>query len=426
MNSALAKNSSKSINKKFWLSLTILVICAVAIRSLYFFTYHPPLDSTIGDSPLYDIPAWNLLNGNGYTDQIGEPFASREPGYAFLILVPTYALFGHSFLALIIIQYMLDIAMMGLIIWFLYRNVNLRTAIFGGIIYIFYLPFVFQNGEILSELPYQLCLMISLGVFILAVNKKSRWLMLLTGALIGYTALVRWGAIMLPPFLVLSIWFITKNLKQTVWLGACLFIGMTIVTAPWIARNYIVFDQFVFGRIGGGEIYWSGSYLPYDGEWMGDTAESRAIKDDLSLIEYDKKFTTLAIEQIRQKPFQVAWVWLKKPFKIYLFPEAINYINIESRGPLTKGALPSILLLLFSIGLHWILLLAGIISLKMSGLSKTIRYSFAALFIFSIIIYLPLNPVPRYNVPLMPFLIILAAPVLYTTSKKLYGNIKAL
>lgn len=417
------KNFTLQKTNLFYVGLGLLIVCAISIRLTYFFSYHPPLVPAAGDSPAYDVPAWNIVQGNGYVYELGVPFVSREPGYALFLLVPTYAVFGHSLTAAVWVQYGLDILMMLMVVWFLRRTVNEAVALLGGALYLAYLPFVFQNAEILTETPYQFWLLISTGIFILAAKRKSWWLMGVAGMAIGYTALVRWGAFVLPGFFFITIIFIVRNWRDTLKLAIPLGIGALLISGSWLVYTYVTFDQFIFGRVGGGEIYWSGSYIPYDGEWRGDTPESQAIRGDLPLPEADRKFTQAAIENIKADPIGVAWLWLKKPFKIYVFPEALNYMNRTGQSffsvadPIIWGWVGSTILL------HWLLLLAAGYGLLWDRIfDHSIRYAILAVFFFSLLIYMPLNPVVRYNVPVMPFIIILASPVLGRVMQKIYAR----
>lgn len=419
----LEKNSTLQKTKLFYAGIVLLIVCATIVRLAYFFSYHPPLVPYAGDSPVYDVPAWNIVQGNGYVYELDVPFASREPGYAFFLLVPTYAVFGHSLSAVVGVQYVLDILMMLMVVWFLRRKANELVALLGGALYLAYLPFVFQSGEILTETAYQFWLLISTGIFILAANRKSWWLMGIAGMALGYTTLVRWGAFVLPAFFFIAIIIITRQWRATLKLTISLCIGAVLITSGWLVRNYITFDQFIFGRTGGGEIYWSGSYIPYDGEWRGDTAESQAIRGDLPLLEYEKKFTQAAIENIKADPVGVAWLWLKKPFKIYIFPEALNYMNRTGQSTLSIRSPVIFISIVGAILLHWLLLLAAGYGLWRNRTFDTVtQYAILAVLIFSLLIYMPLNPVPRYNVPLMPFIIILASPVLARVIQKAYDR----
>ncbi len=424
MKSALEKNS---LNSKvfFRTGVIALVLCALIIRTVYFFSYNPPLTPYSGDSPAYDIPAWNVVEGNGYVYEEGVAFAFREPGYALFLLVPTYVLFGHSVEMAAVVQLLLDIAMMLMVVYFLRKYMGERTALIGGMLYVLYLPFIFQHGEIMTEAPYQFWLLVTLFLFILALQRKSRWLIFSVGLALGYTALVRWGAIVLPFFLIVGIFAILRDIKKTILYSGLLLVGVGIVVAPWLVRNYVLFDEFIFGRIGGGQIYWSGSYIPFDGEWRIDDPIIDEIRGDLTREEYDKKFTAAAIENIKENPLGVAWIWFKKPFKIYLLPESINYTNrtgttlLENRNPILWVVTGSMILL------HWFILFIGLFGLlRNKKMDHTVRIGLLSVLIFAALIYVPLNPVTRYNVPIMALLIIPAAPVVYNMYSNVYKRIK--
>ncbi|MBI2415258.1 MAG: hypothetical protein HYV33_01180 [Candidatus Kerfeldbacteria bacterium] len=402
-----------------WAALAIIVL-AVVIRAAYFLSYHPPLVVHEGDAPAYDIPAWNIVAGNGYVYELGVPFASREPGYALYWLVPIYFVFGHSVMAVSILQLTLDVVMLGLVMLFLKRHNTAAVAVLGGLIYAIYLPFTFQNGEILTEPIYQFGLLCLVWLMTYHFTKPHWYTSGLIGVVIGAIALVRWGAVLMPPFVMLAYWLTYHQWRKVLLHGGLLIGGVLIFTMPWIVRNYLVFDQFVFGRIGGGEIYWTGSYLPYDGEWHAPTDVSRAISADLPLIESDKAFTRAALDNIRQYPLQVTWIWLKKPVKIYIFPEALNYLNRTGIRVLQLRDPTMLLLLAYAISLHWLLCGVAVLAFWWRSFSPAVLWACGVVLVFSLLLYLPLNPVPRYNVPVMPLIIILSAPILYHILQYVY------
>lgn len=418
MKSELEKNSSS--NKFFYLGIITLVLCASVIRLTYFFTYQPPLDPTTGDSPVYDIPAWNFAQGNGYVYELDTPFAIREPGYAVFFIAPIYSVFGHSYQALALMQFLVDIVMMVMVVFFVRHYKTDKIALIAGVTYLMYLPFIFQAGEIMTEVVYQFLVMVSLCILVLALETKKSYLVALSGVFIGLTMLVRWGAILLPIFLLPIIWVIYKySWKQIILQSVIFLFAISFVVSPWIVRNYMIYDQFIFGRIGGGEIYWSGSYIPYDGEWVGsNTSEANAIRGDSVLLEADNKFMQATIQNIESNPLGVVWIWLKKPLKIYLFPEVGYYFN-NTGVSISQTHWFIIAATIVATLIHWVLFIGAAYSIFKKQYSFNVRYVAIALIIFSVILYMPLNPVRRYNVPLMPIIIILAAPAFYDAYKKL-------
>ena len=108
-----------SVNERKW--LWILFLSAFLLRLL--FVILVPLDA--GDTPEYDDYALNLLGGFGFSANI-----KRPPVYP-LFLTVIYFFFGHNFLAVRVVQAVLDAATC-VLVYLLGKKIFAKPLALGG------------------------------------------------------------------------------------------------------------------------------------------------------------------------------------------------------------------------------------------------------------------------------------------------------
>jgi 4-amino-4-deoxy-L-arabinose transferase-like glycosyltransferase len=405
--------------KKNWLLFLILAI-AFFLRILYLIILNPPL--TWADSLLYDGSAWNFSQGFGYTLPKGEPFALREPGYPLFFLAPIYFLFGHNILIVQIFQILISLFTIILVYLISLHFLNKKIALLSAFLLGFWPANIAFEGEILTETFFTFLLILAIFFLLKAIKKDSIKRLFFSGLIFGLATLTRFLPIFLPFFLFFAFYLLFKSFKKSLKYSLLIFLAILIFVFPWWLRNYILFDSFVFSRVGSGSIIWSGSYIPWQGEWKGHLTEplhhleqEKFVKGNYTLnrIKVDQKLIKLTIKNIKKDPLGVLKIWLKKPYKIFF--KAVTYGEISHHKKLAQFLNHHKILDFFiRRGLQFLHL--AILGLSFLGLialflkkEKLIKIIFLTLIFYFLICYLPLNPDSRYQVPLMPYFIILAS-----------------
>lgn len=401
--------------KKYW-SIILILFLALTVRFGYLLIIKPPL--TWADASMYDMTAWNLVNGNGYVLTPGDNvWAGREPGYVLFFLAPIYLIFGHSILTAQILQIFLSVGTIFLIYLIGKKFLNQQIGLISATILALWPADIAYGLEILTEIPFTFLLTLSIFLVLVAIKKNSGWLIFAGGLISGMTTLTRFVTFFLPVFFLPVFYYLLKSRKQSLKYTVLLFLGILIFTGPWFIRNYVAFNSFVLGATGRGAIYWSGSYIPWDGEWKGYNAsplkEILAKIGNQDPIEHDKVLINEAKKNIKENPFGVGIIWLKKPFKIFFSGAASGQVgHSKIITEVTNNNFFAKLLIIGGISiLHRFLLVFGLFGLLWLFFvkEKPIKYTILTLIIYFIIMHLPMNPTPRYQVPIMPFLIILGS-----------------
>jgi hypothetical protein len=98
--------------------------------------------------------------------------------------------------------------------------------------------------------------------------ERSPWRWLVPGLTLGALALVRPEYLAIGLLLAVLV-FLRQRLhlpwKQALVAGAIVALGIVVAVAPWTVRNAVTLHRFVTVSTGGGQVLYSGTYLPSDG-----------------------------------------------------------------------------------------------------------------------------------------------------------------
>ncbi len=202
------------------------------------------------DSFIYDYYARSVADGNGYPQsgflRYGGPSAFRGPGYPYF-LGGIYAAAGHSVTA----GRLAGVALGALAVLLLYaltrriwgRRVGLVAAAFAAI----FPPFLVLSQELWSE---SLFLVLELAALLLVVEFRRsggllRWAAA-AGALCGLAALTRDLGVVVLAAVALGLWTMRPRLRPRSLAAPALAIGCAaLVILPWTVRNANQFGRFI-------------------------------------------------------------------------------------------------------------------------------------------------------------------------------------
>ena len=234
------------------LQIAVFVLLAVAVRMVFVITA-PPAN---GDAKSrYIATAVNVLDGHGFSIDQQPPYTPGEatvPAYPLLI-ASTYILFGRHEIAVKVLQVLIDLATC-LLVGFASFNLappSLKepAAICSTVIAGVFSWFTFVwTSDLLTETLTLFLTMSVVGLCILAMRegRKRNWLWLAAGLVGGLALLTRPDSMILAGSVLLLL--LGRAAQQRSWsrikdvLG--LVLGMALVLAPWVARNYLTLGEF--------------------------------------------------------------------------------------------------------------------------------------------------------------------------------------
>lgn len=405
-------------------AIIIIFILALAVRLFYFFIFSPPLNWS--DCKTFYIAAENILAGKGYSIDGENPFVAREPGYSLFFLAPLYFITGANISAGVFLNIILSLVLIWLVFNFCKKHFSSTIGILAGLFLAVYPPLVAFGEELISDIPFTF--LVFLGVYLLdkADEKKSARIFFFSGLVFGIATLTKSISFFLPFFILPFLFMIFgKNRLKIMQNFGLIFLGILIVILPYIARNYLVFDRFVFGRDDGGLNLWAGSYIPWDGEFRGNNVYPLPeLTRRMDNFEADEKLRGLAIQNIKENPLGILKIWLKKPARMLFEPEFNSVLERENNfsGLAEKGFFSAEKLKISFTAINIIVfVLTAIGALAIEGKNRREAILLLPIIAYFLLALLPFSPDVRYKIPLMPFMaILLSVGITKLFSQKLF------
>ncbi|MAS36912.1 MAG: hypothetical protein CL610_23110 [Anaerolineaceae bacterium] len=322
------------------LALAVLVRLAVLLAFPGVFAFDQT--GAVHGSDAYDAYAQNLLASGVYGRTLGEPDAAIPPLYSYA-LAGVYGLFGRGYMQVGLFHTLLDVCSI-LMLFHIGKRLMPQGEWVGalaGFLYAFYPYLIFQNLTLIDT-PFFMFLLHAFVLLMVLLRERASldrgtWgLALLGGLVLGLSVLSR---PITPPLAVLvAVWFLFRlNLWQTILRLLPVAVMSALVLAPWIVRNYQVFDAFVPMTTTSGANFWQGNSeytvryfrAGYDVQWTAPELTT----EDLSSREADAERFALALQWLRENPDKIPeLLWVK--FLVYWS------IDITPRLNPVEGQLP--------------------------------------------------------------------------------------
>jgi len=319
--------------------------------------------------------------------------------------------------------------------FFLYRLADRlfgrTTALVAGLTYAFYGPFLFY--ETMFLIPVVFLFFLVWGMYRVVAYRESpsfkTWLA--TGLVFGLAAVSRPNVLLVIPFLMLWLFFISSNaaaLWHRVKAPLALAVGVIVVIIPVTIRNVLVTGDFILISSQGGVNFYLGNNEYANGlsmlmpevdmtdeslTWrqfipLTKAAAEKEAGHELSPAEQSAFWTRKALNFIRNHPGRfLELVWRKTVYLLNGFENSDNYDIYYER---IKSRLYSLLLwkspLFFPFGVLLPLTLVGVYVRRKEFSRLLPLYLFIIAYIPSIILFLV---TARHRLPLVPFMIVIAA-----------------
>lgn len=263
------------------------------------FEYYP-----YSDAALFDKASYRFFTGVG----LGENLI-RRPLYAGLLAL-FHTIGGVTYEGTVSVQ-ILFLALIPTLIYLLTAKLSNRLAGFlaGGFIILREANAIELSGKIatshaklmMSDLPAMLGIvaLVYACIVLFAKSKQDKWLLLVTGGILGLIVLVRAQSLILLPLILLFLLHHQKFSKPAFIQSAFLVLGLAAVITPWAIRNWIVTGSPSLGD-GGEKVLMARNYsfqvTEYPQPLPGETSD-----------EFSNRLTTQIVAHIFQHPGDVAF-----------------------------------------------------------------------------------------------------------------------
>ncbi len=387
MKNTMNINSKYHLRIPHWAYLSTGFIVAFILRVVLNLNNSFPV---IKDAKAHLLAAESIASGYGFAYTPGKPTAFGLPAYPFFLAIIRIC-FGNSIFFIQLGQAFLG-ALTCLIIYFItLETFDRRVANIAFIIMTFYHFLIKHSGFIYLENLYIFFICLSM-LFLVKILKKpeKRINYIIFGGLFALVILTNCGAFFFPFLMAIVILF--KFRKNKVFSN--LIIMLTVFMIPllaWSARNYFIFNKFIFlGTQGGGFFY--SSWAPREGKIYGFQTRDKQGEAITSEEEKSRYYYKKGLEVILSNPKRALRLLALK--NLYFW----SVFDWETLGNGTYN---------FSTAFILPFLIASFFFIK----KKDIFYMlpFIMLIAYYVILTNVFMGLPRYRIQIEPFLIILSS-----------------
>jgi 4-amino-4-deoxy-L-arabinose transferase-like glycosyltransferase len=405
----------------FSLALMVRVIYVLEMRA------NPLFDTLIMDELYHDEWARELAGG----DWLGRQIFFRAPLYPYVLGV-VYTFFGPNYLLVRMLQSFLG-SLSCILIFLLGRRLfNSAVGTGAGLMAALYPMLIYYDGELLiTSLIVFLDLLLLLSLTRAQETPRAAWF-LLSGVILGLSAIARPNILIFLPFVLLWVVFFAHSrlrLARSAILSVCLLGGCCAMIAPVTLRNYFVGEDFVLISSQAGVNFYIGNNPDSDGvtaivpdtrgTWWG------GYEDAMRIATHS--------EGRPLKPSEVSDFWMKKGVrflkrepgaflgllarKMWLFFNGREFSNNKDIYFFSRySRLLSILLfkrfLYFPFGVVSALSVIGLVLGLRSRRRIFLVYAFVLSYMLSVVVFFVTS---RYRMPVVPVMLLFASYTAWQT-----------
>lgn len=407
LHSLIGKISAAS--ERRWLSALGLVSLVPRVVSALVLSTVP-----MGDFSWYDDRAAELAAGLGYQHN-GAPTSFWPPGYPFVLSL-VYRLFGHSWLAGMLLNALLGTLICVLTYLIAKRVVGLTRARVAGLLVALFPSQILFTNLLGTEILFTVLLLLVIYLLLRRPVARQDYLYVgLIGATVGLAALVKTLVLFLP--VVLFIWWLIAGvrLKPATSRLTVAFVCCFAVITPWTVRNLVRMEAPVLLSTSGGPNLWIGNNPEATGYFYfppGNPLENPG--DFAGEAERDAEGYRLALEFASQHPLRVLALMPKKVY--HLFASDVYAANTATRD-LRRAVTPLIRRAMATLSQHYYLTVLGLALVSISVLRGWWQHP-GVLIVLVIGYWALVHAVffgsDRFHFPLAPLMCILATHALAT------------
>ncbi len=376
-------------------SVILLFVWALLVRIL-FNVYVTGIDNggleVFPDGKDYDALGWSLANGSGY-EMNHVPYTYRPPGYP-MFLAGVYAIFGHSYAVVKILQSAIDALTCVLIVMIGERLFTKRVGLIAGAIASVYPFLIVYTGFVLSEALF-VCLSAAFLYLLIRFRESFEWRWAVAaGLVLGVMNLTRPVTLLLPAVLFVWLWVELGSKRRAAALAGFLALWMMVPILPWTLRNYLATHSFILIA----DHHWVALYaanntrILHDEEKIGGWVQPEPQED------YRAAYLGFIRHTLANEPMEMARLELYKLLRFW------SVVPTSSKTT-TRDAIVSV----FSYGLLLPLVLAGmVLAMKMPHRPWVLFFWIMHFCFMTLVLY----GSTRFRSPIEPVLVIFGAVAL--------------
>ncbi len=380
-------------------------VFAAALALRLAFVLAVPQRPVYADAVDYDTIGWNLASGGGFSMVPGVPSVKRPPLYP-AALAAVYKAAGHSYPAARAVQALMG-AFTCLFLFLAARELfGRRAALAAAVICAVHPVMIAYSGLLLNEEMFTCLMACSMWLFLLWRRRRGTGLLAVFALAAAAATLTKPTLVLMPVLLFAAEAWYSRDLRGTLKAAALAAAVFCAALVPWSVRNYRAFGKVIpfAGQHGpvffltmakGGPSEANTAYIEKLTAGLDETAADAALQRELEA-ELARPLAC-AVNVIKSARFLPRF-WITSHSSVF----GVDRPNAEYRAAGEWGKLAFKGLLL---ALQLALLAACACGIWRVRSVPGALFFVVPLFYFS----LHFNGVPRYHVPVMPYMFAFAA-----------------
>ena len=417
--------------EKRWIKITLIVLLAVffamCISSYLIYgdsTLLGSFDKMDNDDVKYLRSAWTLLDTGHFTYR----YPDKDTVFIMPGLTAVLAVFVKFFGQYPIVPFKIFQGLLmtfSLYVFFLIARkiFNAKVGLIGLVLMILYLPNIYVTNLLMTETIFAAMFMLLFYIAMYAIEKKQMRYYVWGGIILGIMVLFR-PTILPFPAVIFCIWLMKKyKVKEMFRFGIPVILIVCAMLTPWWVRNYMLFDRFIPLTLASGNPMLQGAFINYDQsvketegiDYHNIIKETRPDidlelfgKDEIVTDAVEREMVNIRFREVMTKEpgKYIKWYTLGKTYENFKQP----FLWKELFGFTLRQ----------NVVYHWILLLAGTVGFLLFAVLRRKQKKPYFWMMFLSIVYFNVSHLPfycfaRYVYPIMPFIILYAAYLVYQT-----------
>ncbi len=281
----------------------------------------------------YHQLALSILEGDGYSNEYGEPTAYRPPGWPFLLSL-VYRILPQPVMGKLL-NALFFVGSVWLVGKLAEMHVGKGTRIWVFVLALLYPLFIYTAGTLYPQTAGGFFLVATLVL----ISKTTWWRYAIAGLLYGFLILAVPAFLLVLPliFLCIAIMGPSSNgillLKRAVLFILC----ATVVITPWSVRNSLLFERFVLLSTNSGVNFLLGNSentTPQSGV-NADISHYMERTEGMNEVERDARLRSYALEWIQSNPLEASLLYARKVLAYFSFR---NVLYVESEQSSLRDA----------------------------------------------------------------------------------------
>jgi len=393
-------------------SIYAIAILGLVLRLGYVLAY-PQYPFGLADDVSYSDIARSVVAGGGFA-QAQIPEVSFGPVYpAFLALI--YLVFGHDLTAVRVVQALLS----GVVVLILYGLVEEllghRVARWSAWLTALYPGFIFYSGIVLTETLTMFLLVLLAWWLKRAIQSASLVTWAGAGIVMGVNVLHRQEMLLLFAAYLAFVLFYGRH-EALLRKVAVFLLASVLVIGVWTTRNYVTFGRWILVTVHGGDALYLTSrgwdHLHYDDETY------LSLIQGLNDVEKNDVLLREGIRNILNDPqrYLLFGVWRSLSFWITSHTGVVAGMSDSLRNYYDQRAIWRVSLKVLFLGFNTGLILVGFWGMVLCVRQDPAKRRWVVFLLIPVLVKVTVHfflfATHRYQIPIMPFVIVFAAVVL--------------